>query len=213
MDAFTQWNIDFMKAIQEIGGPFLTDLFRAFTFLGNDEFYLLLLPLLFWCINPASGARITILFLLSAFLNSGAKEIVQAPRPFELDPSVLKVEDPEMINATGYGMPSGHAQLTSTVWAALALQVRKGWFWVGAGVIAFMVGFSRIYLGAHSPIQVAAGWGLGIAVFGLYLVVYLPIEEWLGRLSLGPQLGVASSRRPFCWCSFPSPTWWQRWAS
>ena len=49
MEAIWQWGIDFIHTIQQVQGPALTAFFKAVTFLGEKEFFLLLLPLVFWC--------------------------------------------------------------------------------------------------------------------------------------------------------------------
>ncbi len=65
--------------------------------------------------------------------------------------------------ARGKSFPSGHAQ------TAFGTFVVVTWFWAGwyvplALVYAFIVSFSRIYLGIHFPLDVAGGAVLGIVV-------------------------------------------------
>ncbi|MFA5247489.1 MAG: phosphatase PAP2 family protein [Candidatus Micrarchaeia archaeon] len=59
------------------------------------------------------------------------------------------------------GMPSGHSTL-AFIFAAGSLGSPAFWFFFPASIL---VGFSRTYWGAHSLSQVAAGAGLGIALF------------------------------------------------
>ena len=66
MEALLQWGVDLIIVIQQIHGPILDSTFSAITFLGDEEFYLLLLPLMLWCMDFAFSARIAVLFLLSA---------------------------------------------------------------------------------------------------------------------------------------------------
>ncbi|MCK4722360.1 MAG: phospholipid phosphatase, partial [Dehalococcoidia bacterium] len=101
MEALLQWGLDLILAIQQIHGPVLDGIFRAITFMGEEEFYLILLPLLLWCVDFGLGARLGALFLLSSYLNFGLKDLLRQPRPFDLDPSV------KLSSAEGYGLPSG----------------------------------------------------------------------------------------------------------
>ncbi|MCB8945895.1 MAG: phosphatase PAP2 family protein [Ardenticatenaceae bacterium] len=182
--------MEIITTLQQVEAEWLVKFFQALTFMGNQEFYLLLAPFLFWCVDWAVGARLTIMYLLAVWLNTEIKDIVQAPRPFQEDPSVILV-DPEEIYGVGYGMPSGHAQWAMTVWGVLATWVQRGWFWLLVGILVFLIGLSRVYLGMHYPSQVAAGWGLGLVTVALYAGLYRPVEQAIARLSLGAQLGLA----------------------
>ena len=185
MEALLQWGVDLIVAIQQTHGPALDSIFRAITFMGEEEFYLLLLPLLFWCVDFGVGARLAILFLFSSYLNTDLKDLFQQPRPFELNPSV------RLSSAEGYGLPSGHAQSAVVVWGSIAAWSRKSWFWGMAIGLMLLVGFSRIYLGVHFPTDVLAGWAIGAVLLGLYLAVQPRAGKWLTRLSLGQQILLA----------------------
>src|SRR4030042_2683100 len=104
MEAILQWGIGFINIVQQIHGPVLDSIFRIITFLGTEKFYLILLPLIFWCLDFRLGARLAIILLLSVYINLGLKDILQQPRPFDIDPTV------QLTDAEGYGLPSGHAQ-------------------------------------------------------------------------------------------------------
>jgi hypothetical protein len=88
-------------------------------------------------------------------------------------------------------MPSGHSTSAALIWPLIAHWARKRWAWVVAVLLAFLIGFSRIYLGAHFPLQVLAGWALGALLFAIYLGVHLSLVAWLGSLGLPEQLLLA----------------------
>jgi undecaprenyl-diphosphatase len=94
------------------------------------------------------------------------KRLVVRGRPGTLLPDVV-VRGAE---AHGLGFPSGHAAVVGAL-AAVA------WPWLGrrgraaAAVVAALVCLSRVYVGAHLPLDVAAGLGLGLAVGGLVRLV------------------------------------------
>ncbi len=182
MEVIWQWGIGGIISLQHFRGPALDGLFNLFTFLGDEEFYLLLLPLLFWSVDFAWGSRVGFIFLLSAFVNSIVKDGFAQPRPYELDPQV-KIGDAE-----GFGLPSGHAQLSAAVWGTVALWARRPWVWIAAVVMTGMIGLSRIYLGVHFPTDVFAGWLLGGAAVALYWGGQERIERWVSGLGVGTQV-------------------------
>jgi membrane-associated phospholipid phosphatase len=192
MNPVFAWGLDFMEVLQAIVGAAGVNLAQFFTFIGNQEFYILLFPLLFWCIDEVIGAHVTIIYLLSVVLNTNFKDLIAQPRPYELQPDIALVNPAgEYIYGEGHGMPSGHAQWSITVWGAIAAWMRKGWFWVAASLLIVLIGLSRLVLGLHFPTQVLAGWGIGIAVVIGYLALTLPIQRWLKALRLEYQLFVA----------------------
>ena len=92
--------------------------------------------------------------------------------------------DPKRVQQrfTGLAFPSGHAAQATAVWGMLAALVAAAatrWStkvaaWSAAVFIAAVVGISRVYLGAHWPTDVLAGWALGAAVgAGLVLLARL----------------------------------------
>lgn len=40
----------------------------------------------------------------------------------------------------------------------------RRWLWIVAGILSFLVGFSRVYVGAHFPTDVLCGWILGALI-------------------------------------------------
>lgn len=185
MDTLFELQLKWIIALQQLHGPVIDDFFRGITFLGEEMFYLLAIPFLFWSVDMMIGARVGIAFLLSAYLNPVFKELFQEPRPFFLDSTV------KLSEADGSGMPSGHAQTSVMVWGVLAWQIGKKWFWGIAVAFMLLIGFSRIFLGVHFPHQVLAGWTVGIAILAVYLLLDPRVEHWLAGLRLRQQLAVA----------------------
>ena len=186
MEAILQWGIGFINIVQQIQGPVLDSIFHIITFLGTERFYLfILLPLIFWCVDFGLGARLAVILLLSSYFNTDLKDLLQQPRPFDIDPSV------QLSDAHGYGLPSGHAQSSVVVWGGIATWINKTWFRMVAILLVILIGFSRIYLGVHFPTDVLAGWVVGVIILSVYLTVRPVLERKLLELSFGMQMLIA----------------------
>ncbi|HLB47985.1 MAG TPA: phosphatase PAP2 family protein [Anaerolineales bacterium] len=186
MDAFLQSQIEIVVAFQKIGG--LEGLMKGFTFLGSEEFFLVLLPLVYLCIDAGVGARLAFVLLLSDSINALLKIAFHLPRPYWFDPQRVK----GLAEETSYGLPSGHAQNATSVWVFLASAMKKPWAWAGAAVIAFLISISRVYLGVHFPMDIAAGWVISGAFLAAYLWVEPGAKGWLSSLGMWGQIGVVS---------------------
>ncbi len=185
MEAIWQWGLDLIRTIQLVHGPALDAIFKAITFMGEEEFFLILLPLVFWCVDFAWGTRLAFVYLFSPYVNTVFKDLFAHPRPFELDPAV-KLHD-----VRGYGLPSGHAQSAVVVWGIIAARFHKAWLWVVAILLMVLIGFSRVYLGVHFPTDVLGGWVVGAVLLASYLALDPRIETWLKRMGLSVQLALA----------------------
>lgn len=172
MDSVLDWGVEVVLWFQQ-ASPQLDGLFAAFTFLGDEEFFLLLLPLIYWSINREMGVRLMVVFLLSGLVNQVAKHLAAQPRPFGYDSRVEAIVDAE-----GFGLPSGHTQSAVVVWGFLGLEIRKQWFWWLSGLMILMIPLSRIYLGVHFPTDVIGGYVLGVGVLWLWLRYGKRLEKW-----------------------------------
>jgi len=143
-----------------------------FSFLGQPEFFLLVVALLYWCANPRLGLRLGLLMAISAGLSTALKIAFHLPRPYWVSPEVRA-----LASHPSFGLPSGHAQGAVTFWGLLAADARRGWFSLFVVALVFLIGASRIFLGVHFPVDVIAGFAFGLAI----LIGFLALEEPVGR--------------------------------
>ena len=182
MESIQDWGISIIIWFQQFS-PALDLPFKAFTFMGDQPFFMLLLPLIYWCLNRRLGARLTILFLFSAYLNTVVKVFAAQPRPYQVDPRVIP-----LYKAGGGGFPSGHTQNAVVVWGYLANHFRRAGPWAIAGCLMLVIPLSRLYLGVHFPTDLLGGYLLGAALLLLYLRLEPVVEAWLAQKGLGWQL-------------------------
>jgi membrane-associated phospholipid phosphatase len=172
------WNIFF----QNLGSCLKTPM-EVFSFFGTENFFLLLIPALYWCMEGGIGLRVGIILLLSASVNDALKIVFHGPRPYWYSTDVIRYA-----SETSFGVPSGHAQIAFGVWGMLAASIRKWWGWPIAILIILMIGISRLYLGVHFPHDVILGWLIGALLLWLVLRFWKPVTVWLKNMSLGQQI-------------------------
>lgn len=173
--------LEFIVFIQQLRSPLADTLFRGLTLLGQEEFYLLALPVILWGGGLRLGVRLSFVVMVSHYINVSLKDILAQPRPFAFRPEL------QLFPVDGYSLPSNHAQTGLVFWLGLAKLARRRYLWPLGLLIAGLIGFSRIYLGVHFPSDVLAGWGLGLVLlFGSALAEPL-LANWLGRLKAWQQ--------------------------
>ncbi len=157
------WGIDLILQLQASIGDWAIGPLNFFTFLGYEEWYLLMMPFVFWCVEARLGLRLAVFLALAGFLTAFLKITFHDPRPYWYDDRVRLLARGE----TSFGIPSGHALIGVTLWGSLAQAIRKPWAWIAAAVIVFMIGISRFILGVHFPTDVFSGWLIGALLFTL----------------------------------------------
>ena len=184
MYPFLDWGIPIIVWLQNLG-DWLTPFMETITFLGDEQFYLLILPIFVWWVDVGLGLRIGISLLLSAGINGSVKLMFGLPRPYWCSPDVKILSE-----GTTFGFPSGHSQNALVVWGRLAVWIRKGWATILLGLIIFFIAVSRMYLGVHYPSDVLGGWLIGGILLWALVRFDEPVRNWLGRLSVGGQISV-----------------------
>ena len=185
MDALWNAEIELVVFLQSLGG-WLAAPMRLVSLLGNEEFFLLLMPALYWCVSAALGVRIGFILLLSANFNYILKLLFHGPRPYWYSSRVLALS-----SESTFGIPSGHAQNAAAVWGLLAAALRRRWAWAIALALILTIGLSRIYLGVHFPSDVLIGWLIGAALVWAYTRWESVATTWILAHSLRRQLGLA----------------------
>jgi undecaprenyl-diphosphatase len=105
-----------------------------------------------------------------------AKSAAQRPRPYEVVADAVLRQSP----AHGTSFPSSHTAVAVAVVIALLPFLPRA-FRGPAIAYAALVGWSRIYLGVHYPLDVIGGTGIGLLVGGLTLFLCARIAPgWSG---------------------------------
>ncbi|MDR2718992.1 MAG: phosphatase PAP2 family protein [Treponema sp.] len=174
MEAILQWGLDCIRLIQTGANPPLTACMKIITAFGSAAVYIIVLPLMYWCVDEKKCLRLGTTVLISVWLNIALKLALDQPRPFfeGYDPSV------GMIGERMGGFPSGHAQNSLVMWAIIASWGKQKRLYGIVALFCLLIGFSRIYLGVHFPTDVFGGWIIG----GILLAVYFLAGKRIGAL-------------------------------
>lgn len=178
-------SIPYILYLQSLGEGFV-GIMKLFTFFGNEEFYLILFPLLFWCVDSRLGFRAGMILLLSGCVNSYFKWILRFPRPYWINNEVIAYT-----SETSFGAPSGHSQNAVAMWGLIAANIRKPWAWATAAFLIFMIGLSRIVLGVHFVADVIIGWIVGAIILWVFLRLEPLVNKWVADKSLGIKVGIS----------------------
>ncbi len=185
MDWLISNGVNWIVAIQSLGG-WLEAPMKFFSFLGTEDFFLFVLPLIYWCIDANLGIRVGFILITSNYLNGIFKLWFAGPRPYWVSDRVIPYSA-----ESSFGVPSGHAQNAVTNWGIIAAGVRKRWAWVVAIALMFLIGFSRWYLGVHFPHDVFLGWLIGAVLLWSFVHYWDVVGAWLEPKSLTTQVLIA----------------------
>ena len=184
MEPLTQFFLSVSIWFQQ-SPEWLIPIMKGVTSLGNVEFYLLIMPLLYWCIDISLGIRMGILLLVSGGLNALLKLGFQTPRPFWVTNKVQGLSE-----GISFGFPSGHAQNAASMWGLLGITLKKRWDQVLVFILILLIGLSRIILGVHFLHDILIGWLVGALLVWAFVRLESRIIAWYKRSSLGKQIGM-----------------------
>lgn len=185
MQTLIDSGIAFVIAMQSAGDWLIAPM-RFFSYLGTEDFFFLVLPLIYWSIDSVIGVRVGFILVTSSMFNYMSKLLFAGPRPYWASSHVRA-----LWAETSFGIPSGHAQNAMSVWGIIAASRRQVWVRVVAILLIFLIGFSRIYLGSHFPHDVFIGWLFGAVILWAFIRFWDPVAAWLANKTFAQQTLIA----------------------
>lgn len=151
--------MNFLYWLEDLRIPVVNEFMLAITYLGDEIAFLVLALILMWCVDKRTGYYILSVGFLGTIANQFMKLWFRIPRPWVLDESFTILEQARE-GASGYSFPSGHTQSAVGTFGAIAYVTKnKILRWLCLAIV-FLVPFSRMYLGVHTPLDVSVAAGM-----------------------------------------------------
>lgn len=163
--------------LEKIRFPLLDNVMLLITTLGEETALLVAALIMFWCVSKRGGYYILGVGFLGTIGNQFLKLLCRVPRPWVLDPEFTILEQAREA-AGGYSFPSGHTQSAFGVFGCIGMAAHNKCLKAVCVALAVLVGFSRMYIGVHTPQDVLVG-----ALMAIILVValYAPMMKGEGK--------------------------------
>ena len=184
MEWLTDFSLEATRWLQE-NYPQLEGFFTSLSVVGRFEIYLMLITLIYWCLNKRLGRSLAYLMVLSNTINFMLKHAFRDPRPYWTDSSLGLGTEPS------YGMPSWHVQSATVFFIALAAWLRRGWAWLLSVVIILFMLISRVYLGVHDVDDALAGLLVGLLIMLGYFLWQRYAAKRFSKRIMGQRLLIA----------------------
>ncbi|XP_028997898.1 sphingosine-1-phosphate phosphatase 1-like [Betta splendens] len=183
----------------DVGQEFLIHnkfLFYLFTFgteLGNEMFFIVFFPFLFWNIDALVSRRLIVVWAWNLFVGQSTKDMIRWSRP--ASPPVVKVE---VFYNSEYSMPSTHAMTGTAIPFCVFMLTCGRWqypilfgFFVALSW-SVLVCVSRVYMGMHSVLEVITGFLYSLLVLAFFQPTLEKIDNFYMTDSYAPVVVIIS---------------------
>lgn len=153
-------------------GDFADSFFYVVTYGGDGIIWIpVLLIVLFLLKRKDAVVLVVSAFVFSTIFVQTIKNIIPEDRPIKaIKNSTIIHTVPGVEVHTSASFPSGHTTTAFCIYFIFCLLIRKRWWLTVGFVYACLVGYSRVYLAQHFPLDVAGG------------IVFATISVWLSLL-------------------------------
>ena len=146
--------MQFLYLLENIRVPGLNEFMLGITYFGDEIAFLVTAMIVFWCIDKRMGYYVMSVGFVGTICNQFMKLCFRVPRPWVKDPEFLPLGN-AMERATGYSFPSGHTQNAVGTFGSIAYTVKRKSVRIVCLALAVLVPFSRMYIGVHTPMDIA----------------------------------------------------------
>ncbi len=168
----TGWNTPLLFLLRSLHDVWTANIMLVFTLMGEPKVWIGVFVVVLLGLIAIRAWRTALYWTLLGALGFGGgeiiKQLVHAPRPTGL-----------LVTPSGYSFPSGHTFSATFITGFLAVllsrELSKEYRWIPytiSTLIVLLVGFSRLYLGAHWLTDVIGGMIFGISIVMIVTLCY-----------------------------------------
>ncbi len=185
--------VGLISLIPEVNLAFYSDsstiqaIFKAITYLGEPVVFIVIVAILYLGYNKKYAKNLTLVLMISYYINGLFKEIIRDPRP---PTNTDSTEDLGVIESS-YGFPSGHAQSSLSFWGYISYEFkdRKKYNEIPIipiifSVIIFLIALSRVVIGVHDLQDMIGALLLGLGVLLAYIYLEPIVTPQFNKLKL-----------------------------
>lgn len=146
--------MSFLYWLEDLRNPIFDFIFSVITLFGEETIFMAVGMIIFWCLNKYDGYYLLCVGFFGTLINQFLKITCRIPRPWVKDPNFTIVESAREA-AGGYSFPSGHTQVSVGLFGGIARRSKQKILRGVMIALCVLVPFSRMYLGVHTPWDVA----------------------------------------------------------
>jgi len=157
-------------------GDIFTEAMRIITEWGEVATLRPIIACVYWLGYKRVASRVMYGFTMGSVINSWIKLSACVSRPWLKDPRIV----PDVVaqkGATGYSFPSGHTAKGFQFFGTIADEHRHKNVIIPCCIMALLVGFSRNFLGVHTPQDVIVSAIISIALIFMTGKLFIWIEN------------------------------------
>ncbi len=156
----------FLWFLEGIRTPFWDRLMQLVTYFGQEIIIIAVICTFYWCVDKRFAYLLGYTYFTAGLMVQTLKITFRIPRPWILDTDFHAVKS-AVAGATGYSFPSGHTQGAACLFFPLALRTKTIWLKFLYVFALVSIGFSRMYLGCHTPKDVLASLAVSVVIAAL----------------------------------------------
>lgn len=180
----------FLQEFRNTTGGFLSEPMMLISDLSTYG-AIVICVVVYWGVSRSLGYWIFANCASGLYVNSILKLTACVYRPWIRDPRIVPYER-ALASATGYSFPSAHSQIAASFYGSCAVRAGKErrTFRVVCIVLILLVGFSRNFLGVHTPQDVLVSFAAGAFLLWAIGKLFAKIESEPSFLYIAAAAGI-----------------------